>query len=74
HQVSIPHINMLSEALEITLEKVFLNVQTLGNIGPAALPITLKMAEEAGRLVKGNHVALLGIGSGLNCTGMSVTW
>jgi acyl-CoA:acyl-CoA alkyltransferase len=74
HQVSIPHINMLTEALEISLEKVFLNVQTLGNIGPAALPITLKMAEEAGRLIKGNHVALLGIGSGLNCTGMSVTW
>ncbi len=74
HQVSIPHIEMLSEALEISLEKVFLNVQTLGNIGPAALPITLKMAEEAGRLARGNHVALLGIGSGLNCTGMSVTW
>lgn len=74
HQVSIPHINMLSEALEISLDKVFLNVQTLGNIGPAALPITLKMAEEAGRLSPGDHVALLGIGSGLNCTGMSVTW
>ncbi len=74
HQVSMPHINMLSEALEITFEKVFLNVQTLGNIGPAALPISLKMAEEAGRLTSGNHVALLGIGSGLNCTGMSVTW
>jgi len=74
HQVSIPHIEMLTEALEISIEKVFLNVQTLGNIGPAALPITLKMAEEAGRLASGNHVALLGIGSGLNCTGMSVTW
>ena len=74
HQVSIPHINMLSSALGISLDKVFLNVQTLGNIGPAALPITLKMADEAGRLTKGNHVALLGIGSGLNCTGMSVTW
>jgi len=74
HQVSIPHINMLSEALEISLDKVFLNVQTLGNIGPAALPITLKMAEDAGRLTSGDHVALLGIGSGLNCTGMSVTW
>lgn len=74
HQVSIPHIKLLSEKLGITLDKVFLNVQTMGNIGPAALPITLKMAEEAGRLKQGDHVALLGIGSGLNCTGMSVTW
>lgn len=74
HQVSIPHIEMLSKALKISREKIFLNVQTLGNIGPAALPITLKMADEAGRLARGNHVALLGIGSGLNCIGMSVTW
>jgi len=74
HQVSLPHINLLSNTLGLTLENIFLNVQTMGNIGPAALPITLKMAEEAGRLSRGNHVALLGIGSGLNCTGMSVTW
>jgi 3-oxoacyl-[acyl-carrier-protein] synthase-3 len=74
HQVSIPHINLLTKTLGMSMDKVFLNVQTLGNIGPAALPITLKMAEEAGRLSSGNHVSLLGIGSGLNCTGMSVTW
>jgi 3-oxoacyl-[acyl-carrier-protein] synthase-3 len=74
HQVSIPHITKLSQALGLSMEKVFLNVQTQGNIGPAALPITLKMAEEAGRIAPGNHVSLLGIGSGLNCTGMSVTW
>lgn len=74
HQVSIPHITKLSQALGMSMNKIFLNIQTLGNIGPAALPITLKMAEEAGRIAPGNHVALLGIGSGLNCTGMSVTW
>lgn len=74
HQVSIPHITKLSEALGMSMEKIFLNVETLGNIGPAALPITLKMADEAGRMAPGDHVALLGIGSGLNCTFMSVTW
>lgn len=74
HQVSMPHITKLSQALGMSMDKIFLNIQTLGNMGPAALPITLKMAEEAGRITAGNHVALLGIGSGLNCTGMSVTW
>jgi len=46
----------------------------LGNIGPAALPISLAQAAEAGRLQPGDHVGLLGIGSGLNCSMMSVTW
>lgn len=74
HQVSVRHMDTLNKALGLTPEKVFLNVQTLGNIGPAAVPITLKMADESGRLKQGNHIALLGIGSGLNCTGMSVSW
>lgn len=74
HQVSVRHMNALNAALGLTPQKVFLNVQTLGNIGPAALPITLKMADEANRIKPKDHVALLGIGSGINCTGMSVTW
>ena len=74
HQVSVRNTEVLSEALGLSSDKVFLNVQTQGNIGPAALPITLAMADEAGRLHEGDHVALMGIGSGLNCSMMSLTW
>ncbi len=74
HQVSDRQIMMMKEALGLTVEKIHLNLYTQGNTGPAALPITLKMAEEAGRIQTGDHVALLGIGSGLNCSMMSVTW
>lgn len=74
HQVSARNMMALSEALGLTPEKAHLNFQTLGNIGPAALPITLAMAEEEGRTKADDHIALLGIGSGLNCTMMSVTW
>ncbi len=74
HQVGARHMAAVAEALEIKPHKLHLNFPTLGNIGPAALPITLAMAEEAGRLKAGEQVALLGIGSGLNCSMMSVTW
>lgn len=74
HQVSSNNIQLLNETLGITPEKQHLNYMTHGNIGPAAIPITLKMAEEAGRIRSGDHVALLGIGSGLNCSMMSITW
>ena len=74
HQVSIRHMQALGQTLGLSNEKIHLNVQTQGNIGPAALPITLAMAAEAGRMVKGAHVALMGIGSGLNCSMMSLTW
>ena len=74
HQVGARHMAAVAEALEIKPHKLHLNFPTLGNIGPAALPITLAMAEEAGRIQPGDHVALLGIGSGLNCSMMSVSW
>jgi acyl-CoA:acyl-CoA alkyltransferase len=74
HQVSQRNMDALYRRLEITAEKFHLNFYTLGNIGPAALPITLAQAEEQGRTPAGAHVALLGIGSGLNCSMMSVTW
>jgi 3-oxoacyl-[acyl-carrier-protein] synthase-3 len=46
----------------------------LGNTGPAGLPTALAIANEDGQLEEGDHICLLGIGSGLNCTLMSVTW
>lgn len=74
HQVSARNTQALAATLNITPAKLHLNYMHLGNIGPAALPITLTQAAEAGRLAHGSHVALLGIGSGLNCAMMSVTW
>ena len=74
HQVSERHINAFIENLNITKEKVFLNLYTYGNIAPAALPISLAQADEQGRIKDNDHVALMGIGSGLNCSLMSVTW
>ncbi len=74
HQVSARHMAGVAEALGVTPSKLYLNFQTLGNIGPAALPISLAQAAEAGRIKAGEQVGLLGIGSGLNCSMMSVTW
>lgn len=74
HQVSARHMAAVAQALRIPEEKMFLNFPTLGNIGPAAVPITLAMAVEAGAVKRGDHVGLLGIGSGLNCAMVSVDW
>ncbi|HMQ34245.1 MAG TPA: 3-oxoacyl-ACP synthase III, partial [Chloroflexaceae bacterium] len=74
HQVGSRHMAGVAEALAITPSKLYLNFPVLGNIGPAALPISLAQAAEADRLKAGDHVGLLGIGSGLNCSMMSVTW
>ncbi|MDX1524093.1 MAG: 3-oxoacyl-ACP synthase III [Anaerolineae bacterium] len=74
HQVSVRQIEGMAKTMGISREKIQLNVETQGNMAAAALPITLAQAAEEGTITTANHVGLLGIGSGLNCSMMSVTW
>lgn len=74
HQVSARNTMVMARALGITYDKLYLNFPILGNIGAAAVPITLAMSVEDRRLCPGQQAGLLAIGSGINCTMMSVAW
>ena len=74
HQVSAVHTAKLVELLGLDDKKVFKIFPEYGNVGPAAIPITLSKAIEADRVHKNDRVALMGIGSGLNCAMMEVRW
>ena len=74
HQVSRSNTEQLAARLKLDLGKVFVTYDELGNIGPASLPITLAKAVEAGCIKKGDNVALLGIGTGINCSMMKLEW
>jgi 3-oxoacyl-[acyl-carrier-protein] synthase-3 len=74
HQVGATHMATLFKKLELDLDKAFLTYPELGNVGPAAIPITLALAVEAGRVKPGDRVALMGIASGLSCMIMEVLW
>ncbi len=74
HQISKVHTSAMVELLGIDPKKVLTIFEEFGNIGPASVPIALSKLQETGRLVKGKRVALLGIGSGLNCSMAEVHW
>lgn len=74
HQVSQPHTQAFIKAFGIDPDKVMTIFGEHGNIGPASVPIVLSKLKELGRLKKGDRIALLGIGSGLNCSMAEVVW
>jgi 3-oxoacyl-[acyl-carrier-protein] synthase-3 len=74
HQVSRVHARSVTQQLGLPLEKAFLTYPEFGNMGPAAVPVTLSKAIEAGQIHPGARVALMGIGSGLNCAMFEVQW
>jgi len=74
HQVGEGHHQLLYNALNLDRKKDFVTFPFLGNVGSVSLPITAAIADERGFLLPGDFVALMGIGSGLNCYMLGVEW
>jgi len=74
HQVGVTHRRLMLEAMGIDQDLDFATVQTLGNTGSVAVPISMALGIEQGHLQRGDQVALLGIGSGINCLMLGVDW
>lgn len=66
HQASKLTLDSLVKMLKLNDDKVFVNLQDVGNTVSASIPIALKDAEQRGRLKKGNLILLSGFGVGLS--------
>ncbi|MGA9520201.1 MAG: beta-ketoacyl-ACP synthase III [Myxococcaceae bacterium] len=74
HQANIRIIDAVLERLEIPREKVWLNIHKYGNTSSASLPMTLDEANRAGRLEKGDVIAMMSIGAGMAWGSGIVRW
>ncbi len=72
HQVSKVHTTMLCARLGIDPAKAPLTFPHYGNVGPAAVPITLASVQD--QIVRGQRVFCMGIGSGLNTSLTEIVW
>ena len=66
HQASKMTLDSLIKGSKIDPDKVFSNIQHVGNLVSASIPVALKDALTAGRLKKGDLVLLSGFGVGLS--------
>jgi len=74
HQVGQTHQKLLFEALQLDPAIDYPTLTFLGNTGSVALPITAALGIENGHLHRDDHLALLGIGSGINVLMLAVDW
>ena len=72
HQVSEVHTNAMLGVLGVDPDKVPKTFPHYGNIGPAAIPITLASVTDT--LQPGDSVLCMGIGSGLNAGVIELQW
>jgi 3-oxoacyl-[acyl-carrier-protein] synthase-3 len=74
HQANLRIIQAAARALDVPMEKFFINLDRYGNTSSASIPVALCEAVEAGRIQPGDHVAMVGFGAGLTWAGAVVRW
>lgn len=74
HQVSRVHTEAFIRAFGVQPERVYRIFPKFGNIGPASIPVVLSKIVDENRVQRGDKIALMGIGSGLNCCMAEVVW
>ena len=74
HQANRRIIEHALEALGVPAEKCWININRFGNTSSASMPITLDEANRAGRLKKGDVIAMMAIGAGMTWGGAVLRW
>ena len=72
HQANIRIIEATAKHANISMDKVFVNVDRYGNTSSASIPIALDEAIEAGRVREGSTVLLVAFGAGFTWASMIV--
>ena len=74
HQANIRILEAVMDRLEIAREKCWLNLPSYGNTSAASLPIALDEANRAGKLKRGDVVAMMAIGAGMTWGSAMMRW
>jgi 3-oxoacyl-[acyl-carrier-protein] synthase-3 len=74
HQANLRIIQSAARALDLPLDKFFVNIARYGNTSAASIPIAVCDAVAEGRLKPGARAILVGFGAGLTWGAVTVQW
>ncbi|WP_322903827.1 beta-ketoacyl-ACP synthase III [Paenibacillus campi] len=74
HQANVRIINSAMERLNLTEDRVMINVQKYANTSAASIPLALVEAVEEGRIQEGDKVVMVGFGGGLTWGASVIVW
>jgi 3-oxoacyl-[acyl-carrier-protein] synthase-3 len=70
HQANIRILQTTARRLDLPMEKIVITVASHGNTSAASVPLALDTAVRDGRIRKGQHVMLEGVGGGFTWGGL----
>jgi 3-oxoacyl-[acyl-carrier-protein] synthase-3 len=74
HQISKVHASAFKKMVEVESNKILFIYENYGNMGSVSTAFSISKLIECNRLKSGKKLAVIGIGSGLNCMVMDLQW
>ncbi len=74
HQANLRIIEATAKRLDVSMERVYVNVDRYGNTSAATIPIAICEAHAEGRLRPGDYIVLTAFGGGLTWASALVQW
>ncbi|MDF1814173.1 MAG: ketoacyl-ACP synthase III [Verrucomicrobiales bacterium] len=74
HQANLRIIDAIVDRLEVSKDKVFINLEKYGNTSAAAVAIALDEANREGKIKSGDHILLVAFGAGLTWASAAIKW
>ncbi|MBI4833250.1 MAG: ketoacyl-ACP synthase III [Planctomycetes bacterium] len=74
HQVNMRILEAAAEKLEFPMDKIFINIERVGNTSAASIPIALDEAARNGMMKKGDIIILVAFGGGLTWGSAVIRW
>jgi 3-oxoacyl-[acyl-carrier-protein] synthase-3 len=74
HQVNLRILDAARERLELSEDKLMVNIEKYGNTSAASVPIALHEAMTTGRLKDGMNMILCAFGAGLSWSSAVLKW
>ena len=74
HQANIRIIQAVNEKLNIPMERCCLNLERVGNISAASVPVALDEAARDGRIKKGQKILIVVVGAGFTWGASVLEW
>ncbi len=74
HQANTRIIGSAAKRLKLSTEKIYINLDRVGNMSAASIPVALDEAVRAGKIKDNDKVILVGFGAGLTWGSCVINW
>ncbi|MEK6527312.1 MAG: 3-oxoacyl-[acyl-carrier-protein] synthase III C-terminal domain-containing protein, partial [Nitrospirota bacterium] len=74
HQANLRIIQATAQRLNISMDKVVVNIDKYGNTSSASIPLAIDEAMKTGRIRNGDYILLEAFGGGLTWASVLIKW